>query len=95
MVCVLGASNLCLMPQNPTPKPTIQFIEFTTCHDWFLETTIETKRMKYHPLIDIPTQQGWKVNPLITITAGIRGALFEHTNNPTYHLDKLYIIELL
>ena len=35
------------------------------------------KTAKYNPLIQTLRIIGWQVNPLITITAGVRGALHE------------------
>ena len=52
----------------------IQFIEFTYTDDRFPLDTINNKIQKYQPLINDITQQGWKIDPLIIITAGARGA---------------------
>lgn len=38
-------------------------------------------RNKYDPLISHIQSTGWKTNPLITITAGVRGAIHEHSIN--------------
>ena len=34
--------------------------------------------MIYGPLRDILKQKGWKVNPLLTLTMGVRGAIHKH-----------------
>ena len=64
---------------SPTPTHTIQFIEFTYCHDRFLGQAITHKHDKYHPLISNIQNKGWHTNPLITITVGVRGAIHEHS----------------
>ena len=51
----------------------IQFIEFTYTNDRFSPETIGRKILKYQPLINNIIQQGWKVDPIIVITAGARG----------------------
>ena len=66
-------------PVLPSPKYTIQFIQFTYCHDRFLEQALTHKHNKYDPLINTIQNQGWKINPLITITTGVRGAIHEHS----------------
>ena len=37
------------------------------------------KHAKYDPLINIIQNKGWKTNPLITIIAGVRGAIHVHS----------------
>ena len=59
-------------PTDIDPNLTIQFIEFTYCNDRFSPETIEAKNSKYRPLIDSIAARGWKVDPLIIITAGAR-----------------------
>ena len=66
-------------PLMPTPPNVIQFIEFTYCHDRFPNTTHSEKTTKYNPLIKTLRAAGWQVNPLITITAGVRGAIHEQS----------------
>ena len=63
----------------PTPITIVQLIEFTYCHDRFPEQAIMQKHTKYDPLINAIQNNGWKTNPLITITAGVRGAIHEHS----------------
>jgi hypothetical protein len=46
------------------------------------------KHTKYDPLINNIQNQGWKTNPLITITIGVRGARHEQSINK---LDNLKI----
>lgn len=77
ILCILGAPTPDQIPLSQTPTHIIQFIEFTYCHDQFPETIIKTKYNRYDPLIDILQQKGWKVNPLITIPGGMRGAFHE------------------
>ena len=43
---------------------------------------------KYNPLIQAIKAVGWKVNPLVTITAGVRGSIHEQ---PIKELEKLKI----
>jgi hypothetical protein len=47
-----------------------------------LTRTITNKIQKYQPLIDKIAELGWKVNPLIVITAGARGT----THTPSIEL---------
>ena len=60
-------------PTHPTNNLTIQFIESTYTNDIFPQDTINNKIQKYQLLINAITQQGWKIDPLIVITAGARG----------------------
>ena len=76
MTCIIGAPNQVQTPITPSPKITIQLIEFTYCHDRFPDQalTLDT--------INTTIQNtGWQTNPLITITAGVRGAIHEHSIN--------------
>jgi hypothetical protein len=41
--------------------------------------TITQKHAKYDPLVNDIQNKGWKVNPLITIIAGVRGAIHEQS----------------
>ena len=75
-------------PLTPIPPNVIQFIEFTTCHDKFPNTAHKEKIEKYNPLIQTLRTVGWQVNPLITITTGVRGAIYEQ---PIKELEKLKI----
>ena len=61
-------------PAEPNENLTIQFIEFTYCNDRILDDTITRKTKKYKPLIDNIINRGWKMDPLIVITAGARAA---------------------
>ena len=38
------------------------------------------KQAKYDPLINAIRNKGWTINPLITIIAGVRGAIHETTH---------------
>ena len=53
---------------------------------YFPEQAITNKHTKYDPLINNVENYGWKTNPLITITAGVRGGIHEHSIE---QLDKL------
>ena len=66
-------------PLLPTPTHTIQFIEFTYCHNIFPEQALTQKHANYDPLLNAIRNKGWKTNPLITIIAGVRGAIHEQS----------------
>jgi hypothetical protein len=59
-------------PSDIDPNLTIQFIEFTYCNDRFSPEAIQAKNNKYSPLIASIASRGWKIDPLIVITAGAR-----------------------
>src|ERR1700737_3163648 len=80
ILCIIGAPNHAQIPISPSPTHTIQFIEYTYCHDRFLEQAITHKHMKYDPLINTIQNNGWKTNPIITIIAGVRGSNPQHSN---------------
>jgi hypothetical protein len=65
------------IPKQPTTKPhnnlTIQFLEFTYTNDKFSQETIDNKVHKYQPLINSIFNQGWKIDPLVVVTARDRG----------------------
>ena len=75
ILCILRAPNQTQIPITAAPTHTIQVIEFTNCHDRFLEQALANKHTKYDPLINNIENKGWKTNPLITITAEVRGAI--------------------
>jgi hypothetical protein len=52
---------------------------FSYCHDRFPEQAIAQKHSKYDPLNHAIHNKGWKTNPVITIIAGVRGAIHEHS----------------
>jgi hypothetical protein len=79
ILCVLGALNHTPTPLLPSHTHTIQLIEFTYCHDKFPEQALTQKHEKYDPLINTIRSKGWKTNPLISITVGVRGAIHEHS----------------
>jgi hypothetical protein len=64
---------------TPSPIATVQLIEFTYCHDKISKQAITQKHTKFDPLINAIQNNGWKINPLITITTGVRGARHEHS----------------
>jgi len=72
ILCVRGLQYQNDPPTDINPNLTIQFIEFTYCNDRFSPETLEAKNNKYKPLIDSIAARGWKVDPLIIITAGAR-----------------------
>jgi len=69
ILCVKGLPYKNDPPSHPSTHLTIQFIEFTYCNDRFPQTTIDIKNKKYQPLINSIINLGWKVDPLIVITA--------------------------
>jgi hypothetical protein len=76
---MIGAPNHTTLPILPSSNHTIQFIEFTYCHDRFPEQATAQKHAKYDPLNQAIHNKGWKTNPVITITARVRGAIHEHS----------------
>jgi hypothetical protein len=79
ILCILGVPNHIPTPLAPSHTKIIQFIEFTYCHDRFPKHAITQKHAKYDPLINTIQSKGQKMNPLITITAGVRGAIHEQS----------------
>ena len=79
IMCIIGAPNQTRTPILPSPNYTIQFIESTYYHDIFLEQARSHKHAKHDPLITTLHNNGWETNPLITITAGVRGAIHENS----------------
>ena len=71
LMCIKGLPHQNTPPTHPTDNLTIKFIEFT--NDRFSHETINNKTLKYQPLINDINQQGWKIDPIIVITAGARG----------------------
>ena len=82
ILCVKGHPHNNNPPSNPSDNITIQFVEFTYCNDRFPQETITNKIHKYQPLINNIAELGWKVDPLIVITAGARGT----THTPSIKL---------
>ena len=81
ILCIIGASNHTQTPISPSPISIVQFIEFTYYHDRFPDQALTHKHNKYEPLIN-----AIQTNPLITITAGVRWAIHEHSINKLAHL---------
>jgi hypothetical protein len=79
ILCILGAPNHITPPISPSPNHTVQFIEFTYCHDRFPEQATIQKHAKYDPLNLAIQNTCWKTNPVITITARVRGAIHEQS----------------
>jgi hypothetical protein len=73
LLCVRELPYQSTPPTFPADNLTIQFIEFTYTNDKFSQDTINNKIQKYQPLINNIIQQGWKVDPLLVISAGAIG----------------------
>jgi hypothetical protein len=73
LLCIKELPHQSTPPPHPTYNLMVQFIEFTYTNDRFPQDTIKNKIQKYQPLINDITQQGWKIDPFIVITAGARG----------------------
>jgi hypothetical protein len=86
ILCLIGAPNHTRTPITPSPTITTQLIKFTYCHDRFPRQALTHKHNKYDPLINIIGISGWKTNPLITITTGVRGVIHEHSINKLANL---------
>src|SRR6202049_690299 len=84
ILCVKGLPYQKDPPIDVDPNLTIQFIEFTYCNDRFSPEAIEAKINKYKPLIDSIASRGWKIEPLIVITARARA---------TTHIPSMKILE--
>jgi len=94
LLCVIGLPHRGTPPQHPNDNIAIQYIEFTYCNDRFPQETITNKTNKYQPLLDSIAARGWKVNPLIVITAGARGTTHTPSMDPletTFKLTKKQI----
>ena len=50
ILCMIGAPNHITLPITPSSNHTVQFIEFTYCHDRFPEQAIAQKQAKHDPL---------------------------------------------
>jgi ribonuclease HI len=72
ILCVKGLPYQSNPPTVIDPNLTIQFIEFTYCNDRFSSEATAAKNYKYKPLLDSIAARGWKIDPLIVITAGAR-----------------------
>ena len=72
IICIKGLSYQANPPSASVNNLRIQFIEFTYYNDRFSPEIIHRKIEKYQPLIENITNRGWKVEPLIVITAGAR-----------------------
>ena len=65
--------------QGPNSTLTVQFIELTYCNDRYFPNKIQEKTNKYLSLTNDIKARGWKVDPLITLTAGARGSTHKNT----------------
>jgi hypothetical protein len=59
ILCIIGAPDQTQTPIAPSSKLTIQFIEFTYCHNRFPDQALTHKHGKYDPLINTLQNQGW------------------------------------
>jgi hypothetical protein len=66
-------------PNQSKPDLTIQFIEFTYYNDRYSSDKIDKKTVKYDGLIEDIKARGWKVKPLLVLTAGARGSTHKTT----------------
>jgi hypothetical protein len=73
ILCIHGTPYQRTLPTQVDTSITIQFIEFTYTNDRYPEDKITAKKAKYQPLIQDIQNLGWKVAPLIVLTAGARG----------------------
>jgi hypothetical protein len=76
-------------PNQPNPTISVQFIEFTYCNDRYSPDKINDKTVKYEGLLESIKARGWKVDPLLVLTAGARGSTHKNTISA---LKNLYII---
>jgi hypothetical protein len=76
-MCIPCALNDNHPSLNPSPSNIVQLIDFTYSHDGFPTTPTRRKVNKFNPFIQTLVTKGWKVNPLVTITIGVRGAMCE------------------
>jgi hypothetical protein len=99
LLCIIELPHQSTPPPHPTNNLTLQFMEFTYTNDIFPQDTINNKIQKYQPLINDITRHGWKVDPLIVISAGARGTThapsmkqleqtFKLPQNPIIHTFK-------
>ena len=87
ILCIIGAPIHTPIPLLPSHTYTLQFIEFTYCHDRFPEHAITQKQTKYDPLINEIRNKGWNTKPLITITVRVIGAIHEQSIKQLEELD--------
>ena len=76
-------------PIIPSLITTIQFIKSSYCHDKFPNQALKDEHTEYDPLINTLHNNGWKVNPLITIMAGVWGGIHD-----SYAIRKLTNLKL-
>jgi hypothetical protein len=76
-------------PNQPSSTLTVQFIEFTYYNDRYSPEKINEKTKKYEGLIEDIKARGWKVDPLLVLTARARGNTHKTTIST---LKNLYAI---
>jgi hypothetical protein len=76
-------------PNQPNSMLTVQFIEFTYCNDRYSPDKINEKTTKYEGLIENIKARGWKVDPLMVLSAGAQGSTHKNTISA---LKNLYTI---
>jgi hypothetical protein len=73
ILCIHGIPYQGTPPTQVNASLTIQFIEFTYTNNRYPEDKITAKKAKHQPFIQDIQNLGWKVAPLIVLTAGARG----------------------
>jgi ribonuclease HI len=81
ILLIEGLPTHALPPTQPTQAITLHYIEFTYCHDRFPDIAIQRKIDKYTTLIRAVETAGWKVKPLLVLTAGQRGGIHVNTSH--------------
>jgi hypothetical protein len=76
-------------PNQPMPDLIVKFIEFTYCNDRYSPEKIDKKTVKYDGLIEDIKARGWKVDPLLVLTARALGSTHKTTIS---ELKNLYSI---
>jgi hypothetical protein len=89
VICIKPLPHLSEQTPSINDGVTIQFIEFTYCHDRIFEDKIQIKKDKYNAFIDELQNNGWNVPPLIVITAGPRGII--HTTSEEILKEQLQL----
>ena len=82
ILCIKGHPFNSDPPSYPSDNFTIRFIELTYCNDRFPQETIVKKIQKYQSLINNIIGLGWKIDPFIVITAGVRGTTHPFNGTP-------------
>ena len=97
ILCIKGHPYQGTSPPLLQQNLIVQFVGFTHTNDRFSNEKIITKQLKYQPLLEDIKTYGWNIDPLIVITASVKGtthspsisALIKHCN-----MTKIDIIEI-